>query len=157
MSLRKISMRGGLSSLVMLFLGVAIAYQGKQYEVGSLVAMGPGFFPFYCGLLLIFLGIIYFLVSFVIGEDGGSTVFGFSKKRARGWFFILLGMISFVILGELFGFFIASFALIFLSAIGDVDFKIFSSFLLALGVSSLGAFVFIYLLEMQIPLFSIGF
>lgn len=156
MSIRKISARGGLSALVMLLLGFFIAYQSKQYEVGSLVNMGPGFLPFYCGLLLMLLGIIYFLISFVMGEDGGSIVFGLNKERLRGWFFILLGIISFMVLGDFFGFLIASFSLILISSFGSTDFNIYSSLALSVAVSLVGAFVFIYLLNLQIPLFQIG-
>lgn len=157
MSLRRISARGGLSALVMVFLGVFIAYHSKQYDIGSLRVMGPGFIPYYCGVLLVLLGIIYFVVSFVLGEDGGSTVFGLSKDRLRGWFFILLGMMAFVFLGDWFGFFIASFFLVLISAMGSTEFKWKSSILLALGVAVSGAFIFVYLLELQIPIFQIGF
>lgn len=157
MSLRRISTRGGLSAFVMVVLGVFIAYQSKQYDIGSLRVMGPGFIPFYCGVLLVLLGIIYFLVSFLLGEDGGSTIFGLSKDRLRGWFFILLGMIAFVFLGDWFGFFIASFFLVLISSMGSTEFKWQSSILLAFGVAISGAFIFVYLLELQIPIFQIGF
>lgn len=154
---RRLSVRSALSAFVMIFLGTSIAYQSKQYEIGSLVAMEAGFIPYYCGVLLVVLGAFYLFLSYFSGDDEGQIVFVFKRERIRGWLFILFGMAAFVIFGDLFGFFVGSFLLIFVSSIGSTEFNYKSSLWLALGVTVVGAFIFLYLLDLQMPMFQLGF
>lgn len=146
-----------LSTGIMWLLGGGIMRLSQHYEIGSLQMMGPGFMPYYCGLLILILGCIYLLASYVLPTESDFENVSFCRSRLRGWFFIFLGMSSFVYLGDNFGFLPASFALVFISSLGSTEFKPVSALLLSLIVSLVGAFIFLYLLDLQIPLFTASF
>jgi len=146
-----------LSTLVMWLLGGVIMRISLDYEVGSLRHMGPGFLPYYCGLMLVWLGVIYLLASWFIPTEEDFRKMHLTWARVRGWCFIFLGMVLFVVLGERLGFAAATFSLVLVSSFGSTEFRWLSALLLAAGVTLLGAFIFVYLLELQIPLFELGF
>lgn len=154
---RSIHKKALLSTLVMWLLGGGIMGLSYEYDIGTLEAMGPGFIPYYCGVLLLLLGAIYLLASYFIPTEADIPKVHFSKDRLRGWLFIFLGMAAFVFLGEHMGFIPATFALVFVSSLGSTQFKLLSALLLSLGVTLIGAFVFIYLLDLQVPLFQLSF
>lgn len=52
-----------LAGLIFIALGGAFAYTASTYEVGSLRAMGPGYFPLALGLVLAALGVVIMAVG----------------------------------------------------------------------------------------------
>lgn len=146
-----------LSTGVMWLLGGGIMGLSQQYDVGSLRAMGPGFMPYYCGLLMLILGFIYLIASYVIPTEKDFKEISFTRSRLRGWFFIFLGMSAFVYLGDRLGFVPASFALVFISSIGSSEFKLRHALALSSAITLIGSFIFLYLLDLQIPLFTANF
>ena len=58
---------GGL----MLLLGLGIALKGATYRPGTLMHMGPGFFPTALGVLLVILGIAIAAAAFVAHRRRG--------------------------------------------------------------------------------------
>ena len=115
---------GGL----MLLLGLGIALKGATYRPGTLMHMGPGFFPTALGVLLVILGI-------AIAADGIGTI----RPRARehgesilpehpqwwGWFCILMSPVLFIFFGRYFGMAPGTFACVSIAALrrqaGDLE------------------------------------
>jgi hypothetical protein len=140
---------GGLMVLVGLFTIVV----GRQYQLGTLTRMGPGYFPVMLGFVLIGIGALIAVTARMGGAaEAGHEVVHWPDPRGASC--ILLAVIAFIVLGEHGGLVPATFAAVFISALGDRSGTLKSSFLLAVGVTVVGILVFSYGLQVQFPLFT---
>ena len=142
---------GGL----MILLGLIAASEGQNYNIGTLRQMGPGFFPVALGILLIFLGLLIAGTSLGVNVDGDDTVLP-EKLEWRGWFCILAGPALFIIFGKIGGLVPATFACVFVSALGDRSTTVKGAAVLAAGVTVFGVVLFSYLLKMPMPVLKWG-
>lgn len=154
--LRRKNRQDLLGGLVMIAIGVLAMLVGQQYSIGTLARMGPGFFPVALGAILAVLGILIMLTADDVGAPDPDGEQEEGPPQWRGWACIILGMVAFIVLGGLAGLVPATFALVFISALGDTDQTVPRALLLALGVTAAGAFIFTSLLELQFPLFRWG-
>jgi hypothetical protein len=58
-----------LSGLIFVAFGLAFAIGAVSYDLGTLLQMGPGFFPFVLGLVLAGLGVLIAAKGFVAAEE----------------------------------------------------------------------------------------
>jgi putative Ca2+/H+ antiporter (TMEM165/GDT1 family) len=142
---------GGL----MVLLGAGVTLNSLTYPTGTLMHMGPGMFPFILGILLTFVGILIFGAALAtpLGEDEHIMP---KNREWRGWGCILAGPILFIICGEFLGLLAATFACVFVSALGDRTATLKGSFLLAAGVTFFGVLLFSYVLQIPFPVFRWG-
>lgn len=138
------------AGILMLLLGLGAVYQSKSYELGSLNNVGPGFFPSIVAWLLVVVGIAITLTARSNGSSEGDTL---SIPDLRGSIAILAGLIAFVVLGEYAGLLPATFALVFISALGDRENSIVSALILAACMCVVAVVVFSWALKMHFPLF----
>ncbi len=143
------------AGMLMTLLGIGVTLNSTTYTLGTLMHMGPGMFPFLLGIVLTLIGLMIFGVALVtpLGEDERILP---KNKEWRGWGCILAGPILFIILGEFFGMVPATFACVFVSAMGDRESTLKNSFLLAAGVTFFGVLLFSYLLQIPFPMFRWG-
>ena len=139
---------GGL----MVLLGLGVIFQGSTYKMGALTAMGPGYFPVALGVILVALGLaISVRAKFVpIGEEKRLP------PEWRSWFCVGMSIVAFVVLGKYGGLVPASFAIAFISALGDRENTLKSALILALAIVVIAITVFWGGLQMQFPLFAWG-
>ena len=124
------------------FIGFA-----QQYDMGSAARMGPAFFPTVLGGLLLLLGVVVALEGMAIeGHDGNIEPFNF---RALG--LVLGAVVAFGLLLRPAGLIVALFVLIIVSSFGGHEFKLRDVLLLSIGMALLVFGVFIYGLNMTIP------
>ena len=138
--------------MLLIVIGLAIAAQGMTYKIGALTRMGAGFMPVVYGVLLALMGL-------AIGITAEKGDFGDEKTAPtewRGWLCILGGIVAFVVIGVYGGLAPATFAAVFISAMGDRENSVRDSFLLALALVITGGLIFSYGLHLQLPLFSWG-
>ena len=124
------------------FMGVALA----QYQLGTAVRMGPGYFPTVLGGLMIFLGILVLLESIAI-EGPKVPAFGF-----RPMFFILAGCLTFAYILKPAGLIVSIFALVSISAFGGHEFKIKEVTILGAILAVFSVFVFVKGLTLPFPI-----
>ncbi|WP_321574839.1 tripartite tricarboxylate transporter TctB family protein [Paraburkholderia franconis] len=144
---------------LLLVIGMYVTLVGRTYERGTLNQMGPGFFPVVLGLLLSVLGIIV-----ALGARRGSTDSTEEKEHNdaprtadwRGWLCIIFSIVAFVVFSQYFGFIPASFATVFISAMGDRENTWKSAFVLAVLATVFGVIVFEYALKIQLPMIAFG-
>lgn len=140
---------GGL----MIVLGLAAMFEGLTYNVGTLARMGPGFFP-------VALGAILALAGVAIAVSGRFAVHAGAEKSLppewRGWFCIGLSIVAFVVIGKYGGLVPASFAIVFISALGDRRNTIKNALVLALAILAVCIVIFWWALQLQFPLFGWG-
>jgi hypothetical protein len=142
---------GGL----MILMGLIAALEGRTYQIGTLRQMGPGFFPVALGILLIFLGCL--IAGNAVGSsDSKSESILPANLEWRGWGCIIAGPVLFIILGTYFGLIPATFACVFVSALGDRNTDPKRAFLLATGITVFGVLLFSYLLKIPMPILKWG-
>jgi hypothetical protein len=142
---------GGL----MLLFGLGAILEGMSYRIGSLVRMGPGFFPVALGVILALTG-----VAIMIGAAAAAKVPGEKEENLRpewrGWICISLSIVAFVVLGHWGGLLPATFAVVFISAMGDRQNTIKNALILSIVMCALCVVIFWYALQVQFPLFKWG-
>jgi hypothetical protein len=141
---------GGLMTLI----GVGSILEARHYNPGTLFHMGPGFFPVILGVTMTCLGILIALVAAVGSPDDEQMVM--PRPEWRAWACILAGPIVFILLGNYGGLIPATFACVFISAMGDRESTWLGSLILAAGVTFFGVLLFSYLLQVSLPMWRWG-
>jgi hypothetical protein len=140
---------GGL----MILFGLVMALKGPTYRLGTLMHMGPGFLPTALGALLIVLGIAI-AGSSLSTEDGEDEDILPEKPEWFAWGCILASPIAFMIFGAYFGMAPATFACVFVAAIGDREATLKSVTVLSAVVTVFGVGLFSYVLQIPMPILS---
>jgi hypothetical protein len=115
--------------------------------------MGPGFFPVALGVILALAGLVIIITARLSVHEGEDKDL---PPEWRGWFCICASIVAFVVLGKYGGLLPASFAIVFISALGDRDNTIFSAALLAAAICVVCVVIFWWALQVQFPLFTWG-
>ena len=142
---------GGLTIL----LGAAVTLDSMTYTLGTLTHMGPGMFPLMLGITLTFIGVLILGAAMATPLSDDESIMP-KNREWRGWGCILAGPILFIILGEFFGLVAATFACVFVPALGDRTSTVKGSALLAAGVTFFGVLLFTYVLKIPFPMFRWG-
>ena len=141
---------GGL----MILFGLVAAVNGPSYHVGTLMRMGPGFMPTVLGVVLIILGVMIAgtaRVDSAVGAEIGDQNLLPEHPQWLAWLCILAGPFLFVVFGSIGGMAPATFACVFVAALGDRDANWKSALLLAAVVTLFGVGLFHYLLQIPMP------
>lgn len=139
-----------IGAVVLIVLGLWIAIQGSSYGVGALTRMGPGAMPFVLGTILAIVG----LAIGVTAKPGGIGKSATVPMEWRGWSCVLGSVLAFVVLGAYGGFVPATFASVFVAAMGDRLNSWRDAAMLAVSVTAIGTLIFIYGLKIDFPLFA---
>jgi hypothetical protein len=121
---------------VLVVFGILVLWVGRDYQLGTMARIGPGFFPHLIAWLLIFSGIAVVLESVLVDEAK-------PRFRLRPLLMIMAGILVWSLVIERFGLYPATFLLVLVSAMGESDFRVLPSLALALGLSVLSHLVFI--------------
>jgi hypothetical protein len=137
---------------LMMLVGGGAAYVAGHYRMGTLTSMGPGYFPTMLGSVLAFIGII------IAGSAAFASTPAASDAPAprpdwRGWLCITAAALLFIALARYTGLIAATFACVFVAAMGDRENSWKESALLAAGITGFGVALFSFILHVQIPLF----
>jgi len=137
----------------MFVIGLGAILQGRTYSMGTLSRMGPGFFPVSLGVILALAGAAIALTARFAEREAEEKAL---PPEWRGWFCISLSILAFVVLGKYGGLVPATFAIVFISALGDRQNTVKSALLLAAAIVAICLVVFWWALQMQFPLFGWG-
>jgi putative Ca2+/H+ antiporter (TMEM165/GDT1 family) len=140
---------GGL----MIVLGLGIALKGcLSYRTGTLMHMGPGFFPTSLGALLTLLGVaIAGTAATGTASEDDERILP-AQPQWWGWFCILAGPTLFIVCGRYFGLIPATFTCVFVAALGDRTTTWKACLVLAAVVTVFGVALFSYLLQVPMPI-----
>lgn len=119
------------------FGAAAMVIALKNYQFGTAVRMGPGYFPTVLGGLMIFLGAIIMAGSLAVN---GPKVPAFNF---RPLLLVLAGVLAYGYLMKPLGLVLATFALVIVAGLGGHEFRIKEAVVasLVLAVFSIGVFV----------------
>ena len=139
----------------MVLLGLIAALDGTRYQIGTLHQMGPGYFPLALGVLLIIIGIMIAGTAIAGATPEDEEVIEL-RPQWWGWFCIIAGPALFILLGHYGGMLPATFACVFVAALGDRQNTLKSAAILAAGVAVFGVLMFHYLLKLPMPMLTWG-
>ncbi|MFM0501422.1 tripartite tricarboxylate transporter TctB family protein [Paraburkholderia caffeinilytica] len=146
MKTKKKDLHGGI---LMFAIGAAAILEGTNYQVGTLGEMGPGFFPVALGAILAVTGIAIAIAR--TAESAAQTPR--QPAQWRGWLCIVSSIGVFVLLGSHGGLLPATFATVFIAALGDRQNTFKSALILATTMTIICVTVFWWALQVQFPLF----
>jgi hypothetical protein len=138
---------GGL----MIVFGLVMSLKGPSYRLGTLMHMGPGFMPTALGILLILLGIAI-AASSLSTADGEDEDILPENREWFAWACILASPLAFMLFGAYFGMAPATFACVFVAAMGDRGMTYKSAAVLSAIVTVFGVALFSYLLQIPMPI-----
>ena len=150
MSSKSLQNNDCLAGIVFMLFGVLAFVISRNYESGSLLDMGPGYFPR--------------ILSVLLGLLGASILFRGVKSRmvdGVSWAFLPLGILSlsmvlFGLLVERVGLVPSLAVLVLVSAAAGSEFKFREVLVLAAAVCLFAVVVFVWGLNMRFPLFAWG-
>lgn len=139
--------------VLMLLVGLGAVVQGRQYPIGTLSRMGPGFFPVALGAILALVGLAIVASARFVAPTAETAP---RRPEWRGWFCIGLSIVAFVMLGKYGGLVPATFAIVFISALADRENTILAAAVLALATVAICVVVFWWALQLNFALFAWG-
>ena len=155
-----------MAALLLMLLGLGAVLEGRSHSIGSLTQMGSGYFPVALGLILLGIGGLMLITASPVEEEKPLTaLIGADEQETahlsldhcpdpdlRGIVCIIASVIGFIILGHYFGLVPATFASVFIAAIGDRTATLREAVLLGLLMCVLAIGLFHYVLHIQFPL-----
>ena len=121
------------------------------YAMGTPARMGPAFFPFWLGMILLGLGLIIAIAGFRDKDPGEDAAF--PKYHWGPILFVLGAVVMFGLILKAVGMLIAGVLLVLVAGLGDPEgFRWKSSLILGVGLSIFCALVFVAGLKLPIPL-----
>ena len=121
----------------------------KGYAMGTPARMGPGFFPFYLGAILVVLGIAIAATGLKRGTADAGAVERFHWGPVL-W--VLGAVVLFGVVLKAIGMLFAGVMLVLLASLGSPTFQLKRSLVLGTGLSAFCALVFVAGLKLPIPL-----
>lgn len=169
------------AGVTMIGIGLIVIFESMSYNIGDAARMGPGYFPLLLGILLGVLGVIIALSTdpeedekfeaaaatshaletaeaAPLSHSAGEAPLKQTRPldRVRGMACIIGGILAFMLVGRYGGLVPATFVLVFISALGDVNNKVVSALILAAVITVVGTLIFHWGLQLQFPLFRWG-
>jgi hypothetical protein len=150
------SQKDFVSGLMFMAVGGAFAWGAVDYEIGEAARMGPGYFPFALGILLVILGALVTVNALKGARPGGDKI---GAIAWRPLFFILGANLLFgaLLVGipkfglPAFGLIVAIYGLVIMAGYAREGAKLKESLILA-TILAIGSWLaFVKLLSLQFP------
>lgn len=135
------------AGLLYLIIGAAALYMAADYEMGTAVSMGPGYFPKVLSCLLILIGFISLVRSFVVR---GEPLQGFAFSKI---IYVTISIIAFALVVEGAGFAIAVMLVFGISAAASRFFNWKLTLGIAVGSALFCSLLFVKGLGIPLPIF----
>jgi hypothetical protein len=140
------------AGLLYIAFGAAFSAGALQYKLGDPARMGPGWFPFWVGVLLALVGAI--VAAQAVRRRATEERIQKPDLRAMAW--ILGAVVLFGLLLPKAGLVIALAALVLVASRGSHEFRWGSTLASAVLLICFSVGVFIYGINLQIPLWPLG-
>lgn len=129
-------------------IGIFIVVEATNYKLGTLLRMGPGYFPMILGSTMILLGAIMVLMA-----KPSTIPQSVGRDQLRGSLFVAAGFIAFALTVESLGMLVSVFLVVFLSALGNRNTPLLTSAVLAVSTAVVSVLIFRVGLDLQIEAF----
>jgi Tripartite tricarboxylate transporter TctB family. len=139
------------AGLLFIVLGASFAIGAWGYRMGTAARMGPGYFPFWLGIILAVIGIIVAFNALRQTSEGEVL----ERWALRPLFIILLSAILFGLLLPYAGLIVSVLVLVIGSSLACSDGSWRSIFLTALVLLALSLVLFVWLLDLQFAIWPV--
>lgn len=136
-----------VNGLLLTAIGVFVAvYSWANYAIGDPANMGPGFFPFYLGIMLAILGAANVLTAVKAATENVAV-------NGQGLLIVVGSIVVFGLTVNTVGVLLASAIAVFLSTYASQEYKnLLNRVAVAAVVAAINGIVFVAVLSMHIPL-----
>ncbi|RYE11138.1 MAG: tripartite tricarboxylate transporter TctB family protein [Hyphomicrobiales bacterium] len=134
-----------VAAVLLTLAGLYVAWEGTHFPLGTVVRMGPGFVPVALGLMLAGIGV---LLTLTVARSPEPTPKFYVVPVA--W--VCSGLVAFGLLAERFGLVPATAAMVVLCALAERPVRLVPLALLIIGLSALGAIVFVEALKLPMSI-----
>jgi len=107
------------SGVMFIALGLGFAWQATSYQMGTAARMGPGYFPFWLGIVLALLGAIVLIGSL----SKKATETHIDKFEWRIAFLVLGSVVLYGVILRFLGVYISVFLLVVVSSLASHEFN----------------------------------
>ena len=137
------------AGLLFVAIGLAFCYAASTYRMGALTSMGPGYFPFWLGILLTFLGACVFVTGIRASESEAARLDRWDLKSLT----IIVGSIALfgVLLAPL-GLIGAIVVIIVASSLASPEFTWGTTILNTVILTALSLAIFVWGIGLPLPL-----
>ena len=141
-------------ALCILF-GLAVILVARSYRVGTLLDMGPGYFPMVLGGLMMFMGVLIIGTTVFVGPEPEDPFDQHMPATPdwRGCIAIVASVVLFIVMANWFGMAPAIFVSVFAAAMGDRTSTFRTAAILAACVTVFGVVLFSHFLKVSMPVF----
>lgn len=137
-----------LAGLIFIAFGLGTFLLAHDYEIGTAVEMGPGYFPAAVGIVLALIG-----VAALFRGISRKTPDPITPHRIEPLLLVFAGILAFSFLIEPLGLFVAAAALIGIACLRRLLSKPLEVLIIYLALTGFAALVFVHWFDMQMPLF----
>ncbi len=149
MGAMSLSLRGNrpdlLASATFIGLGGLVLWSTRDLPAGSAAMMGPGFMPLMIGSLVVALGVVVGLIGLFKQAEA------IDKVQLRPLLILLTAVGGFALAAEVAGFVIAAAGLIIFGSMADKEWRVREVLISSTVLTLFGLLVFIYGLDVQMP------
>jgi Tripartite tricarboxylate transporter TctB family len=139
-----------LAGLIFVAFGLAFAIASLSYELGTPLRMGPGYFPLGLGGILFLLGLLIAGKGFVSSSSAEERL---GSVPWRGLFLIVAAILFFGLTVRGLGLVPATAVAALLTALASYRTGILAAVAIAAGLTVLCVLIFVFALQLQLPLF----
>jgi hypothetical protein len=136
-----------LAGLAFVAFGLAFAVMATSYDIGTSVAMGPGYFPLVLGGLLVLFGGVIVAKGFLDGEAGAVGAIPW-----RALVLVLGAVLFFAVTVRGLGVVPATFVAVLMSSFASRRTGVVAALVISVGLTVLCVVIFIVALRLQLPL-----
>lgn len=136
-----------LAGILFVALGAGVTLMSLNYSMGSLRNMGPGFLPFWLGLLLAGLGVAAIIQGALAQRDDTRL-----SIEPRQLIFVIAAIVSFGLLITTLGMFLSVMVMTLIGSFALNGFGTRDRLLAALALAVLAWLIFHYVLGLPLPL-----
>lgn len=137
------------SGILYLSCGLFFSIFALSYKMGTPAKMGPGYFPFWLGVLLSLIG-LYIVFTSIKKTALQTEVERFDWKTILT---ILGAVVAFAILLKPMGLYVSLFALVMISGFASHEFNVKGALINAVVLITMCHVMFVYALKLQFPLY----
>jgi Tripartite tricarboxylate transporter TctB family len=135
------------SGLLYIVLGIAFAMASYGYRMGTASRMGPGYFPFWLGVIMAVIGTMVLLGS-IRSHAEPETM---ERWALRPLFIILASVVVFGLLLGAFGLVLSTIVLVVGSSLASHEFTWRATLINTVVLIAFALVVFVYALNLQFP------
>lgn len=145
------------SVLVVALVGGMAVFHAWGLSLGTLSRMGPGMFPFILGLVLLIIAVALYYFPDNDGTSVSQEPMSRSERgrKLKSFILVSLSVISFVIVGGLFGMAPAVFVTGFFASVSHHENDVMTSMLLASALMVVCVVLFHSVLRISIPILTV--